>query len=187
MKKVIVILLCLLAVFAIVACKEEPENTSGGGDAIPPATEVNGGTLTVNAAEGAAFPQDDRFQFLIAQPLKEDDEIEFLVKCSESFTSIVPRSGNSSSEYAKFGTYDFDSLPEDGYGWFKVETDVTEDTEYFGITLYLEAEAVQDETLFISIKNLKINGKVVDFSEYDEETCLATLQTPDALSAVITK
>ena len=186
MKKALVILLCLLAVFAIVSCKDEPEE-AGGGDSTPPAPEVNGGTLTVNAAEGAAFPQEDRFQFLIAQPLKEDDEIEFLVKCSESFTSVIPRSGNSSSDFKKFGTFDFDSLSEDEDGWFKVETDVAEDTEYFGITLYLEEGAVQDETLFVSIKNLKINGKTVDFGEYDAETCLATLMTPDALSAVITK
>lgn len=187
MKKVFVFLLCLLAIFAMVSCNQEPEQ-EGGGDTTPAAPEdENGGTLTVRAAEGADFPQADRFQFLIDQPLETDDEIEFLMKCSEVFTSIIPRSGNSESGYAKFGTFDIEDLSVDADGWYKVETDVTEDTELFGITLYLPEGEDQDETLFVSIKNLKINGKIVDFSEYDPENCLATLMTPDALVAVITE
>ena len=186
MKKVLVILLCLLAIFAMVSCKQDLEQENGG-ETTPAAPEENGGVLTVRAAEGALFPQGDRFQFLIDQPLSLDDEIEFLVKCSDVFTSIIPRSGNSDSGYAKFGTFDLEDLSVDADGWYKVETDVTEDTEFFGITLYLPEGEVQDETLFVSIKNLKINGKIVDFSEYNSENCLATLMTPDALVAVITE
>ena len=182
MKKIIVLLLCLMAVFAIVSCKQEPEPTPE----LAPAAE-NGGILTVKPASSeVTWGNTDRFQFVINQEYAEWDTIEFLVKLSDSFASIVPRSGDSSTSWPKFATLAISSLEQDDDGWYIVSTTATDAYTQLGFTAYLNSGAAQDENLFISIKNLKIDGVLIDFSEYDAATCVAPLvDCPDALVATI--
>ena len=183
MKKVFVLLLCVLAVFAIVSCKQEPEKES---DPTPAPSGDNGAILTVTADTGATYEHADRFQFAIVQPIKENDSVVFEVKLPESAKSIVPRNGKG--DYDKFETISIDSLTPDADGWYKIDTDATVDCEAFGITVMLQDEAVQDDGLFVSIRNLKIGGVAVDFTKYDSATCvIPVVQSPDAVKATITK
>lgn len=182
MKKVIILMLCLLAVFAIVSCKQEPEK----GNEPAPAVVENGGTLTVHATAEATWGNADRFQFIINQAFEDGDTIEFLLKLSDSFTSVVPRSANSANSYAKFATKSLSSLEKDEDGWYIVSAVATESFEKLAITCMLTG--TQDENLFISIKNLKIGGELIDFTEFEEGTVAATfLGSPSALVGVVTQ
>ena len=74
MKKVLLVLLVLIAIFAFASCKQEPEEdlkqngsqTSGGNQAaaedskLPP---TDSGVLIVSPGEGATFEQSGKFQF----------------------------------------------------------------------------------------------------------------------------
>ena len=184
MRKFFIVLLCMLAVIAVVSCKNEPNNNS---EATP---DENGGTITVRPAEDCVWGGNtDRFQFFIAQDLYEGDVIEFLLDLSESFSSIVPRRSDSTNSYAKFGTLAINSLSKEG-DWYKVKVTATEDSDFLAITCMLESGGVQDGSLYCSIKNLKINGTLIDFGTFEEQTCAMPFSgaaNPDAIVATITK
>ena len=183
MKKVFILMLCLLAVFAIVSCKQEPEK----GNEPASAVEENGGTLTVHATAGATWGQPDRFQYVINQAFDDGDTIEFLLKLSDSFTSVVPRSANSANSYAKFATKAISSLEKDEDGWYMVSVVATEAFDKLAITCML-GSGVQDENLFVSIKNLKIGDELIDFTEFEEGTVAAPfLGVPSEIVAVVTE
>ena len=184
MKKLLVIMLCLVAVFAIVSCKQDPE------PAPEPAPVVkNGGVLTVKPASSeVTWGNTDRFQFVINEEFKDGDTVEFLLKLSDSFASIVPRSGNESLSWPKFGTLKLDTLTKDADGWYIVSVTATDEFEQLGFTAMLASGGVQDENLFVSVKNLKIGGKLVDFSTYEAETYVAPLVgSPSEVTATIEK
>jgi len=181
MKKVFVCLFVVLALLSAVACKQ------GLGDSTP--VETDGGTITVKPAEGAVFSQTDRFQFIILlkDTIKEDDSVSFLLKLSDSFKSILPRSGKSG--FAKFESVAIDdSLETNNDGWYLIDVDATENTDSLGITAYLSDGIEPDGSLFVSIKNLKIGGKMVDFGALDADSCVAEMvASPNLLKAEITK
>lgn len=184
MKKLVVFLLCLMAVFAIVSCKQDPKPA----DEPAPVVE-DGGVLTVKPASAeVTWGNTDRFQFLINQEFADGDKVEFLLKLSDSFEKIVPRSGNESLSWPKFATLALNTLEKDDDGWYIVSVTANDEYEQLGITAMLTGGAVQDENLFVSIKNLKIGGKLIDFATYDEETCVAPLVAcPSEVTATIEK
>lgn len=175
-------MLCLVAVFAIVSCKQDPK------PADEPVVE-DGGVLTVKPASAeVTWGNTDRFQFLINQEFADGDTVEFLLKLSDSFASIVPRSGNSELSWPKFATLALTALEKDEDGWYIVSVTANDEFEQLGMTAMLASGAVQDENLFISIKNLKIGGKLIDFATYDAESCVAPLvNCPDGVTATIEK
>ena len=84
MKKLLVILLCLVAVFAIVSCKQDPK------PADEPVVE-DGGVLTVKPASAeVTWGNTDRFQFVINQEFADGDDVEFLLKLSDSLKKSFP-------------------------------------------------------------------------------------------------
>ena len=181
MKKVFILMLCLLAVFAIVSCKQDPKQEQS------PAAEENGGTLTVRATSGATWGQSDRFQFIINHSFYEGDTVEFLLKLSNSFTSVVPRSASPDNTYAKFATKTISSLEQDDDGWYLVSVVASESFAKLAITCML-GSGVQDENLFVSIKNLKIDDELIDFTEFEEGTLAAPfLSVPSEIVAVVTE
>lgn len=182
MKKLVIFLLCLMAVFAIVSCKQDPEPA-------PEPVVENGGVLTVKPASSeVTWGNTDRFQFLINQEFADGDTVEFLLKLSDSFEKIVPRSGNEALSWPKFATIALTTLEKDEDGWYIVSVKANDEFEQLGITAMLAGGAVQDENLFVSIKNLKIGGKLIDFSTYEAETCVAPLVgSPSEVTASIEK
>ncbi len=182
MKKLLVVLLCLVAVFAIVSCKQDPK------PADEPVVE-DGGVLTVKpASSDVTWGNTDRFQFLINQDFADGDDVEFLLKLSDSFEKIVPRSGNEALSWPKFATLALNTLEKDDDGWYIVSVKANDEFEQLGITAMLTGGATQDENLFVSIKNLKIGGKLIDFSTYEAETCVEPfVNCPDGVTATIEK
>ena len=167
MKKILVILAVLLAIFALASCKQEPKE-----EAKPDGTPVveNGGVITVGVGEGAEWNSAGRFQFFIDEAVGEYDTIDFLLKMSDAFDKIVVRSDDAAASWPKYATVTVtsDMLNEDG--WYVI-SDVTASvaSDTLGFSAMLKDGETQNETLSVQIKNLKINGKLIDFSAYAED------------------
>lgn len=187
MKKFFVILLCLLAVFAIVSCKEEPE------EAATPAAEENGGTITIKPVISELNDvvtdwgnQSGKMQFVLNQEIIAEQSISFLAKCSSEVTKITVRAGDGG--YTKWlDGASLSSLETTDDGWYIVEVDETKVTDSAGLGITLTVSA-QSKDIEFQIKNLKIDDELVDFSEWDEASCVKPMVgVPTALSATITK
>ena len=187
MKKLFIIMLCILAVFAVASCNQDPKDG--------PKVEENGGTLTVRPAvdnpeaENPAInwgTQEKKFQFRINQAVGVEESVEFLAKVSSDVTEIDVRDGATDATWnsAKAKLTDLSTTDD---GWYIIEIDGTKTSscEKIGITLRVPA---QNEDIFISIKNLKIDGELIDFSEWNEATCVEPyVSVPSKVAATITK
>lgn len=169
MKKVFIIMLCLLAVFAIVSCKHEPEQPN------EPVVE-NGGTLTIRPA--VADPTDpestidwgtqtSKFQFTMKQAIQVDEDedctIEFLMKVSSDVTKVDVRDGSDNPSYPIWGSATISSLSADDDGWYSVKVTATSTCDKIGFTVRIPT---QNPDIYISIKNLKIDGDLIDFADW---------------------
>ncbi len=182
MKRFLVVLLCLLAVFAIVSCNQEPEASTP--DAKP---EQHGGTVTITPASEDWGTQTGKMQFVLDLELGGQEEISFLLKLSDEVTSFQVRTGvDPYTTWLK--VTDFSTLEQDDDGWYIIEidgSDIINEGDVFAFTAYV-TEQTQD--IEVQIKDLIIDGDVIDFSEWNEETCVGSfLGVPAALSATITK
>ena len=188
MRKLIVVLLCMLALFAVVSCNNEPKTATD--DTGSDETVWDAGTLLIKPGEGCVWGgNSDRFQFYInvGQALADGDEISFLVKLSDSFEKIVPRSSNSASSWAKFQTISLSSLDQDDDDWYIVSVTATEACDYLGITCMLKSDAVPSEDLYVGIMDLKINDLFVDFDSIEGDAAMpfSGAANPDKITAVI--
>ena len=191
MKRLLVVLLCLLAVFAVVSCNQEPEASTP--DAKP---EQHGGTITITPASEDWGTQTGKMQFILinkaadadeAEPFYGQEEISFLLKLSSDVTSFQVRAGKTGGYSTWLKVEDFSTLETDDDGWYIIEIDSTKvnESEGLGFTAYVTA---QTQDIEVHIKDLMIDGEVVDFTEWDEATCVVPmLGVPAALSATITK
>ena len=175
MKKLLGIVLCVCVLFSVISCKQTIK-------------EENGGILTIRPASGCEWgTQTDRFQFQISQPVNKSQSIEFLAKFSSEVTAITVRNADTVSE-KWLSSAGFDELKAMDDGWYKVEVDENDVlTNSSGLAMTLAVSA-QTQDIFISIKNLRIDGKLIDFSSYNEENCVdAFYSTPNLVSAEITR
>ena len=189
MRKLFIVFLCMLALFAVVSCKNEPKKESSDSDGSG-ASEWEAGTLLVKPGEGCAWSTNntDRFQFFINQSLAVDDEVTFLVKLSDSFNKIIPRSSTGSS-YTKFAQLSVDSLVEED-GWYVVSFTASESCEFIGITCMLKTDAVQSEDLYVGITDLRINEQPIDFDTFADgvyATPFSGAANPDKITAIVTE
>ena len=183
MKKVLVFMLCFLAVFAIVSCKHEPD------DPTPPAEEWKKGDLVVSPAQGAIFTQEGKFQFKIAVEYSEGDNIEFHMKCSEAVTKLDVREGGANNTVFESFVIDEDT-EKDSDGWYKISVSSDkvspDEGQYLGLTARLPDEA--RDNCFVAIRNLKIGNQAIDFSAFiGEEDALVDVyyDRPDKLNIKI--
>jgi hypothetical protein len=188
MKRLLVVLLCLLAVFAVVSCNQEPEASTP--DAKP---EENGGTITIkpviselNDPETDWGKQAGKMQFVLDYPIEAESVITFLMKATSEVTKITVRAGDNGN--GKWLTdVPLSSLETTDDGWYIVEVDETKVIETGGLGITLTVSE-QNADIEFQIKNLKIDDELVDFSEWNEATCVKPLYgVPTALSATITK
>jgi len=190
MRKVLVVLICMMALFAVVSCKNEPSGSGGSGSDDTSEPDWDAGSLVIKPAEGCSWSDNnkDRFQFFINHELKADDVVEFLVMLSDSFEKIVPRSSNADSSWRKFDQLSVDELELNGE-WYEVSFKATEDCEYIGITCMLKSGAEQSEDLYFGITDLIINEEAIDFDTLGEgyATPFIGAANPSAITAVITE
>ena len=136
MKKLLVLLLCLLAVFAIVSCKQEPEK---GGEPTPaPADDSTVFVLTATAAG-------DRFQFKWDSVEESGGEVFTLkYKTDKVVTQVTTRdpSGAKYLDCASIGTYISEA---DAEGWITFTCTIPEGTHTgFGIAFFAADIAATD-------------------------------------------
>ena len=186
MKKLIIIMLCILAAFAVASCKQDPKGGS--------TTEENGGTLTVKPGSvdpndettALTWSQEKKFQFLINQVVIAEESVEFLAKVSADVTEIDVRDGATNNTWNTSNAKLTDlSTTDDGWYIIQIDGAKTSSCEKIGITLRVPT---QNADIFISIKNLKIDGELIDFSEWNEATCVEPYYSvPNRVEATITK
>ena len=186
MKKVLVFMLCFLAVFAIVSCKQDPKEPVKD-DAyvltVRPAVEnPDDPESTINWGE-----QTGKCQFTLATAVAAGESIEFLAKVSSDVTKIDVRMGVS--PFTTWKSFTVSECEKTDDGWLIISIDeetVTAGAEKLGITLRVP----QNPNIFCSIKDLKIDGEAVDFeaivpAEY--ATAMSGALCPTRVSAEVTK
>lgn len=171
MKKVLVFMLCFLAVFAIVSCKNEPtpEPTP---DPPTPEPEWERGTLVVRPAEECTFSQDGKFQFQMAVEYNEHEPIELLMYCSKEITAVTIRQagGDNTRFISDIPVDDFEKT-EDGWLIVKLteEQVIPNVSPCFSLGITLRVPNTERNNCYVAIKDMKINEADVDFLEYEEE------------------
>lgn len=191
MRKIFVLLLCMLALFSVVSCKNEPEP-----EPEPEPVKVEAGVLIVTPAEGATFAQSGKCQFKLDEEFNAEESIEFLAKFSEDITAITVRQGGGDN--IKFlNSAAIEDLEQNADGWYIVTVDaesvvptdggVAADS-WIGLGITLTVSDTTRATCSISIKDLKLNGVGIDFSEYDAEEYVQNYyDSPNEFAAEITK
>ena len=183
MKKVFVILLCLAMVIAVSSCKQDPKQS-----------EESGGTLTIRPA--VADPDDPesvinwgnqtaKFQFTLVQKIEEDSEIEFLMKVSGDVTRVDVRDGSNGPDYTVWGNGTIASLDPDDNGWYSVKVTSSTNCDKIGFTVRVPS---QNPDIFISIRNLKVDGDIVNFAELNTSVAVEPfLDVPSRIDVTYTE
>ena len=193
MKKFLVFLLVLLALFAVVSCKsepaEEPEPTPAPAPAEP---EWESGTLVVRPAEGATFSQSGKFQFKMSITYAAGEPIEFKLKCSDDVTGVEAREGGNGDTFFIPKYTELSVWEQDDDGWYIISipgesvVPVADPCLAMGITARLPD--TNRSECYIAIKDMKINDVPVDFTVYiDDETSLISdyVTSPNNLDVYI--
>ena len=202
MKKVLLVLLVLIAIFAFASCKQEPEEdlkqnesqTSGGNQAsaedskLPP---TDSGVLIVSPGEGATFEQSGKFQFKMAIDYNAGEPIEFLLKCSGDITGVEVREGGNGDTFFIPKNTPISNWEKNSEGWYVISIPADKVTPAgaasasLGITTRLPD--TNRDKCFVAIKDMKINNELVDFTDYSENTGFisAYSKSPDKLNVVI--
>ena len=178
MKKLFVLLLCLLAVFAIVSCKQEPEPEP----ATPPTPaepefeepDWESGVLRVMPAEGAesSWDQKGKLQFKMAVSYNAGEPIEFKIKCSDDITGIEIREvGNGDTFFIPKET-PLSNWEKDSDGWYIISVPgesvvpVAEPCLVLGVTARVPADSATRAFCYVAFKDMKINNVPVDFTTF---------------------
>ena len=206
MKKVLVILFVLLAVFALASCKQDPKPAEQTPDPTPDPTpgttepttaeiiaaivepEWEAGVLRVKSAEDATNEkQPNKFQFVLNKSVTDGQAIEFKAKFTDNASTITVRKGEG--DYARFindtSVYD---LVKDDDGWYTVSVpaDGVVACGCIGFTLYVETGTWASS--FIAIKGLKIGGEDVDITALDEDADIVPfVSAPSELDVLIVR
>ncbi len=194
MKKILVVLLCLMAVFAVVSCKNEPTPEPTPDPPAPeptPEPEWESGTLVVRPAEECTFSQTGKFQFQMAVEYNANEPIELLMYCSDEITAVTIRQagGDNTRFISDIPVDDFEKTED---GWLIVK--LTEDqvipnvSPCFALGITLRVPDTERNNCYVAIKDMKINGSDVDFLEYagqEDSFINAYYTSPDALDITI--
>ena len=194
MKKLLVILLCIAALFAVVSCKQpEPEPEPQG----TPEPKWEAGVIRVKPAEGATFSQSGKFQFQLALVYNAGQPISFLAKFSEDITAITVRQGGGDN--TRFiSDLPIASFDTDADGWSIITipgSSVTPmDTQvpvesWINLGITLRAPDTTREYSWVGIKGLSINEVPVDFTTWDleDDYIIPYYTSPDKLDIKIVK
>lgn len=176
MKKFFVLLICLLAVFAIVSCKQEPEK---GNDPVTPPTPAEpefeepdweSGVLRVRPADGATFSQSGKFQFKMTVNYSAGEPIEFKLKCTDDVTGIEVREGGNGDTFfiPKYTALSVWEKDEDGWYIISIpaESVVPVSDPCFSLGITARLPDANRALCYVAIKDMKINNVPVDFTTF---------------------
>ncbi len=167
MKKLLVLLLCFLAVFTIVSCNQEPEEQSNGN---------GGGSSSGMYYHLVATREAKRFSFMFADLAPEaGDELTFEYRSDHPVTHLYLRDASGTGSISKVLIDDYISEP-DSDGW--ISFSFTFDEAFDGILLelanYTEGSHDDGEGKFqpddyLDIKNIALSGEELEIEEADED------------------
>lgn len=207
MKKLLVILFVLIAIFAFASCKQDPKNeeptpapepeTPGEPEEVDPITEA--GVLFVRPAEGATYSQTGKFQFKLDVSFNANEAIALYAKFSSDITSVAVRQGGGDN--TKFKVNGVEAVPLDDYeqdedGWYIIAIPAESVTpnsggaavdSWLGLGITAYTSAVERANCFIALKGLKLGDEYFDITMWDEEDCAQPYYTsPDKLDVTLT-
>ena len=156
MKKLLVVLLCLLAVFAIVSCKHEPEPEPEPA----PAPVDDDATVYVLTATASG----DRFQFKWDAVEDSGDQVFTLkYKTDKTVTSVTTRdpSGAKYVDCAAIATYISEA---DDAGWVTFTFTIPEGAHTgFGIAFFVDGGVVAGEVF--KVKSIMIGDEEMELAQ----------------------
>ena len=211
MKKVLVILFVLLAVFAFASCKQDPKPAEQAPDTTPDTTPVSTepttadiiaaivepewevGVLRVKSGEDADSGQKSKFQFGLNVSVTAGQAIEFLAKFTDNAQSLLVRQYESpytpyNASQASSGATPIDDFVKTDDGWYTVSIpgEYVIDSASIAFTLYVETDTWASS--FVAIKDLKIGGEAVDLTALDEDgDVMPFVSAPSELDAIIVR
>ena len=157
MKKLLVVMLCLLAVFAIVSCKHEPEKSNEPEPAPAPADDSTVYVLTATAAG-------DRFQFKWDAVEDSGNQVFTLkYKTDKAITSVTTRdpSGAKYMDNASITPYISEA---DDAGWITFTCTIPEGAHTgFGIAFFVSGGVVADEVF--KVKDIMIGDEEMELAQ----------------------
>lgn len=207
MKKVLLILLVLFAIFAFASCKQDPKNaepTPEPEPEIPAEPEYvdpieEPGVLFVRPAEGATYSQSGKFQFKLDVTFNANEQIDLYAKFSSDITSVAVRQGGGDNTKFKVNGNDAQNLKDlerDANGWYIISIPAESvtptsssalETSWLGLGITAYTGATERTNCFIALKGLKLNGTYFDITDWDETTCAQPYYTsPSALDIYLT-
>ena len=193
MKKLFVLLLCLLALLAVVSGKSEPaQEPEPEPTPVPSEPEWESGTLVVRPAEGATFSQSGKFQFKMAINYSAGEPIEFKLKCSDDITGIEAREGGNGDTFFIPKYTELSVWEKDEDGWYIIvipaESVVPVADPCFSMGITARLPDANRANCYVAIKDMKINDVPVDFTVYvGNETSLISdyVTSPNNLDVYI--
>lgn len=192
-------MLCMLALFAFVACKNDPKNSNSDStthDSDAEAAITQPGVLDVRPAASVTtwtketnWTQSGKFQFRLDVEFEAGKSIDLYLKCSESFNRVAIRQAGGDNTKFKIDGAEYvplSSIPKDDDGWYIVSVPAESVTPMdgaiaqtswigLGITLYVPDGNTAWEVnppCYAAIKGLSFNGEFFDITNWDEETCV---------------
>ena len=211
MKKLLVILMCLMTVFVIASCKQDPKNaepTPAPEPAPAPEPITQPGVLDVRPAESietwndSNWEQKSKFQFKLDVSFNANESIDLYVKCSEVFDRIAIRQGGGDN--TKFKVNEVEKLPlsefeKDEDGWYIVSIPAESVTPLsggkpqtswvgLGVTFYAPDDSdVRALPCWAALRGLKLGEEYFDITEWDEEDCVQVYySSPSAFDITLT-
>ena len=211
MKRLLVILMCLMTVFVIASCKQDPKNaepTPAPGPEPAPEPITQPGVLDVRPAESietwndSNWEQKSKFQFKLDVSFNANESIDLYVKCSEVFDRIAIRQGGGDN--TKFKVNEVEKLPlsefeKDEDGWYIVSIPAESVTPLsggeaqtswvgLGVTFYAPDDSdVRALPCWAALKGLKLGEEYFDIAEWDEEDCVQVYyNSPSAFDITLT-
>ena len=157
MKKLLVILLCLLAVFAIVSCKHEPEKSNEPEPAPAPADDSTVYVLTATAAG-------DRFQFKWDAVEDSGSQVFTLkYKTEKTVTAVTTRDPSGAKYIDNAAIAEYISEP-DAAGWITFTCTIPAgDHVGFGIAFFVSGGAVADDVF--KVKDIMIGDEEMELAQ----------------------
>ena len=201
MKRLLVILFVLLAVFAFVSCNHEPEPTSEPEPVEPEYVDPieEPGVLFVRPGEGATYSQTGKFQFKLDVTFNANEQIDLYAKFSSDITSVAVRQGGGDNTKFKVNGNDAQNLSDlerDENGWYIISIPAASvtptsseelQTSWLGLGITAYTNAQERTNCYIALKGLKLNGEYYDITNWDEDTCAQVYYTsPSVLEIYLT-
>lgn len=197
MKKVLVILFVLLAIFAFASCKQEPEQNQNEEKPLEPDPDEDApitqpGVLDVRPSAdveewtAANWEQNGKFQFQLDVTFNANESIDLYLKCANAFDKVSIRQAGGDNTKFLIGGKDYvplSDLQKDENGWYIVSVPAASVTPTsssasqstwtgLGITLYVPdpkttGKSAWEYPCYVAIKGLKLNGTYFDVADWE--------------------